>query len=70
MLILGRKEGESIIIGNDIKIKILEIKRGQVKLAIEAPKEIPVYREEIYEKIRHENISATQFDINILKEVG
>jgi len=70
LLILGRKEGEAIIIDNNIKVKILEIKKGQVKLAIEAPRKIPIYREEIYEKIKNENITATQFDINFLKEVG
>jgi carbon storage regulator len=51
MLILTRRLGENIVIGDDIIIRVLDIS-GQVKLGIEAPREIEVHREEIYEKIK------------------
>lgn len=58
MLILTRKLGERIAIGEDIFVTILDIKGSHVKLGIEAPKHIVVHREEIYEKIREENIGS------------
>lgn len=58
MLALSRKMNESIIIGNDIEITILEIKGDQVKVGIKAPKSVPVYREEVYNQIREENKEA------------
>ncbi|MCE3238983.1 MAG: csrA [Gammaproteobacteria bacterium] len=53
MLILSRRIGESITIGDDIIIRVLDV-RGSVKLGIEAPQDIPVHREEIYAKIKAE----------------
>lgn len=58
MLALSRKANESIVIGNDIKITILEIKGDQVKIGITAPKSVPVYREEVYTQIREANKEA------------
>jgi len=58
MLILTRKLGERITIGDDIVITLLEIKGAQVKLGIEAPKNISIHRQEIYEKIRAENLES------------
>lgn len=58
MLALSRKENESIIIGNDIEITILEVKGEQVKIGINAPKSIPVYREEVYAQIKEANKEA------------
>lgn len=58
MLALSRKANESIIIGNDIEITILEVKGEQVKIGINAPKSVPVYREEVYEQIREANKEA------------
>ena len=52
MLALSRKANESIIIGNDIEITILEVKGEQVKIGIKAPKSVPVYREEVYAQIK------------------
>jgi len=58
MLILTRKPGETLYIGDDIKITIVEIKGHQIRLGIEAPREFRVYREEIYQAILDENKSA------------
>lgn len=55
MLILTRKVGEAVAIGDDIQISVVEIKGTQVKLGIQAPKNIEVHREEIYQKIQEEN---------------
>ena len=55
MLSLKRNIQESIYIGDDVKIKIIGIQDGQVKLGIEAPKEIPVHREEVYDRIQLED---------------
>jgi len=66
MLILTRKLGERITIGDDITIRLLEIKGSQVKLGIEAPKSISIHRQEIYERIREENLISSEvsaFDI-------
>lgn len=58
MLILTRKAGEAVAIGDDIQISVVEIKGTQVKLGIRAPKNIEVHREEIYLKIQEENRRA------------
>ncbi len=59
MLILTRKIGETIAIGEDIKITLLGIQGKQVKLGITAPEKISVYREEIFKKIQTENVRAS-----------
>ena len=72
MLILARKEGEAIIVADDIRIQILELKAGQVKLGIEAPGHITIHREEIYQRIVEENKKAameTPLDITSLDNV-
>ena len=55
MLALSRKTGESIMIGNNIEITILEVKGDQVKVGINAPKAVPVYRKELYLQIQEAN---------------
>lgn len=55
MLALSRKLNESIVIGNEIEITVLEIKGDQVKIGISAPKSIPIYRKEIYIQIQESN---------------
>ncbi len=58
MLALSRKKGEAIVLNNNIEITVLEIKGEQIKLGINAPKEIPVYRKEIYVQIQQANQEA------------
>jgi carbon storage regulator len=60
VLILTRKVGESIMIGDSVEVKVLGLRAGQVKIGIEAPKDLKVHREEIYERIRAEEESKRQ----------
>lgn len=71
MLALSRKLNESIIVGNDIEITILEIKGEQVKVGVKAPKSVPVYRKELYVQIQESNKEAVNTGINpeALKEL-
>lgn len=62
MLALSRKKNEALIINNNIEITILEIKGEQVKLGISAPKEVPVYRKEVYVQIQEANKEAMNAD--------
>jgi len=58
MLVLARKFNESIMIGDEIEVIVIEIKNDQVKLGIKAPIKIAVHRKEVYEEIQLENIAA------------
>lgn len=62
MLVLTRKTGEGIIIGDDIRITVVELKGGGVRIGIDAPREMKVHRQEVYERIKQENKEATQWD--------
>lgn len=62
MLALSRKKNEALIINNNIEITVLEIKGEQVKLGISAPKEVPVYRKEVYVQIREANQEAVSME--------
>lgn len=71
MLVLTRKSGESIKIGDDIEITILAVKNDQIKIGINAPKNLEIFRKELLIQITNENVqaSAVQGDlINILKK--
>lgn len=59
MLALSRKKNEAIVINNNIEITVLEIKGEQVKIGISAPKDVPVYRKEVYIQIQEANKEAT-----------
>ena len=70
MLALSRKQGESIVIGNNIEITVLEAKGDQVKIGLSAPKSVPVYRKEIYAQIQEENREAVaNLDVESLKKL-
>ncbi len=58
MLVLTRKENESIMIGNDIEVKVLDLKDNQVKIGIVAPRSVAVHRREVYLAIQAENAQA------------
>ncbi len=58
MLALTRKKGESIVLANNLEVMVIDIKGDQVKLGISAPREIPVYRKEVYLQIQQENKEA------------
>ena len=70
MLALARKSNESIMLGNDIEITVLEIKGDQVKLGIKAPKSVPIYRKEFYLQIQEENRQAVrEVDVEAVKNL-
>ena len=62
MLALSRKKNEALVINNNVEITILEIKGEQVKLGISAPREVPVYRKEVYMQIQNANKEAGDVD--------
>lgn len=62
MLALSRKKSEALIINNNIEVTVLEIKGEQVKLGISAPKEVPIYRKEVYMQIQDSNKEAVNTD--------
>ena len=62
MLALTRKKGESLVLNNDIEVTVLEIRGDQVKLGVKAPREVPVYRKEVYIQIQKENEAAASVD--------
>jgi carbon storage regulator len=67
MLILNRKIGESIILDNNIEIKILELQDGRVKIGVEAPKYISILRKEVYDEVIEENRKSLEVDMDILE---
>ena len=69
MLILTRKQGESVAIGDDIQVTIVDIQGKQVKLGVRAPREIAVHRQEIFEKIQEENVRAAEISQADLDEL-
>ena len=70
MLTLSRKKSESLVINNNIEVTILDIKGDQIKIGIEAPREVPVYRKEIYLEIQEANKSSvTEESVEALKNL-
>jgi len=65
MLILSRKINEKIMIGEDISLTIIEIRGDQVKVGVEAPKSVKVFRQEVYEAIQNENRAAATSNPNL-----
>jgi len=70
MLVLSRKTDEAIRIGENIIIRVLAVKDGQIKLGIEAPKELRVFRSEIYDQVQRQNQVAAQADKNSVMQVA
>jgi len=70
MLILTRRPGESLILGEDIKITILGVQGKQIKIGLEVPEEVPVYREEVYLRVQEQNRLAMQATENDLMTVA
>ncbi len=72
MLALSRKKNEALIINNNVEVTILEVKGDQVKIGIEAPREIPVYRKEVYLQIQEANKESADVEnaVDALKSLG
>ena len=58
MLVLTRRAGESLVIGNDVTVTVLEVRGDQVRIGIDAPKTVPIHREEVYVQVQQENRGA------------
>jgi carbon storage regulator len=70
MLVLSRQRDESIMIGDNIVVTIVDIRGDKVRLGINAPTEIPVHRQEIYEAIQRENLRASRIDPKDTRALG
>lgn len=70
MLVLSRRRDESIIIGDNIVVTIVDIRGDKVRLGIDAPGEIPVHRREVYEAIQRENLRASQLEPEDTRGLG
>jgi carbon storage regulator len=70
MLVLSRQRDESIMIGDNIVITIVDIRGDKVRLGINAPTEIPVHRQEVYEAIQRENLRASQLEPKDTRALG
>ncbi len=70
MLVLSRHRDESIIIGDDIVVTIVDIRGDKVRLGINAPQDVPVHRQEVYEAIQRENRKAAQVRPSETRELG
>jgi len=70
MLVLTRKVGEQINIGDEIVVRVIGVHRGNVKIGIDAPSAVSIYRQEVYEKIQEQNIQASQGGWTDLKNVA
>jgi carbon storage regulator len=70
MLVLSRHRDESIMIGDNVMITIVDIRGDKVRLGIEAPQEIPVHRQEVYEAIKRENQKAARINPSEITDIG
>jgi carbon storage regulator len=69
LLVISRKKGESLVIGDDIEITVSKIEDGTVKLSISAPRSVTILRKELYREVENENRSAAASDTSILKNL-
>ena len=65
MLILTRRIGETVVIGEDITVTVLGVKGNQIRLGVKAPRSVSVHREEIFERIRHEREQAREREVDM-----
>ena len=70
MLVLSRHRDESIMIGDEIVVTIVDIRGDKLRLGIDAPQDIPVHRQEVYDAIQRENRKASQVQPNETRDVG
>ena len=70
MLVLSRHRDESIMIGDDVVVTIVDIRGDKVRLGIDAPQDIPVHRQEVYEAIQRENRNAAKMDSPDTRQIG
>ncbi|HDP70440.1 MAG TPA: carbon storage regulator [Actinobacteria bacterium] len=70
MLVLSRKKDESIVIGNNIEVMVVGVEGDHVKLGIKAPKDVSIYRREIYDQIQAANIEAASASPEVLENVS
>ena len=70
MLVLSRQRDESIMIGDTIVVTIVDIRGDKVRLGINAPSEVPVHRQEVYEAIQRENLNASQLEPKDTQSIG
>lgn len=70
MLVLTRKPGQGIMVGDDVRITLVEVKGDTVRIGIDAPRSTKVYRQELYEAVMQENRDAVSWDMSDLEELG
>ena len=70
MLVLSRQRDESIIIGDNIVVTVVDVRGDKVRLGIEAPREVSVYRREVYEAIQRENQQASKIRLDDARQIG
>jgi carbon storage regulator len=70
MLVLTRKQNESIMIGDSVEVTVIEVKGDQVKLGITAPRDIKVHHKEVFLAIQRENIDASRADVGKMGKIG
>lgn len=70
MLVVKRKTSESLVINDNIIVKIISCDNGNVKIGIDAPRDVSILRSELLDQIKKENEQATEIDINVLKDLN
>ncbi len=70
MLVLSRKAGEGFLIGDDITVTIIESKSGTIRIGIDAPRDKKIFRQEVYDKIKQENVEASKWNSVDLDSLG